>query len=179
MINEERVIYLSGEITDDIAAETVQKLLMLDAESDAEITMYLSSPGGSLAAAVTIIDTIELLHSRVNTVALGMCASAAAIILAVGTGKRYITKHSFVMLHQPRIITSDFDGKATDIDVISKHLNDNQKMICEILSEATQQPVEKIEKDICSDYFLNAEEAVNYHIVDVIIGKERKENKHE
>ena len=165
---KDRIIILSGEITDYTANIIVAELLFLAAEDeDEDISLYINSPGGSISAGFAIFDTMNYIKPRVKTICVGLAASMAAFLLASGS-KRYALENSEIMIHQP---LGGISGQATDISIAAKRINKSKEKINRILSELTNQPLEKITKDTERDFFMDANEALEYHIIDEIIKK--------
>ncbi len=164
---KERIVFLSGPIEDHTANLVIAQLLFLASEDPKkDIQLYINSPGGSVSAGLAILDTMNFIKPDVATVCVGIAASAAAVILAVGTkGKRYALPNAEVMIHQP---WGGAQGQATDIEITAKHIIATRERLNKILSKATGQPLDKIEKDVDRDYFMMAEEAKKYGIVDEI-----------
>jgi len=169
---DERIVLLTEPIDSIIAGIVVAQLLYLQSEdATKDITMYINSPGGSITAMWSIIDTMNLVKPDVSTVCVGMAASAASVILAAGAkGKRYILPHAEVMIHQP---LGGAQGQASDIEITAKHILKTKAILQKYMAELTGQPVKKIEKDMDRDFFMDAQEAVNYGIVDKIIGQSK------
>lgn len=169
---EDRVIFLSGVITEDTANIIIAELLHLEHEDkDKEIVMYINSPGGSVHAALAIYDTMKFIKCPVSTVCVGIAASAAADLLASGDkGKRFALPNCRVMIHQ---LSSGFEGQASDIAIHAEEILRLKRQTDEILARETGQPIEKISKDTDRDYFMTATEAVNYGIVDKIITSDK------
>ena len=169
---DERIVLLTEPIDSVIAGIVVAQLLYLQSEdATKDITMYINSPGGSITAMWSIIDTMNLVKPDVSTVCVGMAASAASVILAAGAkGKRYILPHAEVMIHQP---LGGAQGQASDIEITAKHILKTKDILQKYMSELTGQPVKKIEKDMDRDFFMDAQEAVNYGVVDKIIGQSK------
>jgi ATP-dependent Clp protease protease subunit len=169
---DERIVLLTEPIDSIIAGIVVAQLLYLQSEdATKDITMYINSPGGSITAMWSIIDTMNLVKPDVSTVCVGMAASAASVILASGAkGKRYILPHAEVMIHQP---LGGAQGQASDIEITAKHILKTKDILQKYMAELTGQPVKKIEKDMDRDFFMDAQEAVNYGIVDKIIGQSK------
>ena len=164
-----RIIILSGEITDDSANLIVAQLLYLDALNHDDISIYINSPGGVITAGMAIYDTMQFVKSDVSTICLGMAASMAAFLLSCGKkGKRYILPHAEVMIHQP---LGGAQGQATEIQIAAKHILKAKERLNQILAQNTGQSLQKIEEDTERDHFLDAEEALNYGIVDRIVEK--------
>ncbi|NLY17910.1 MAG: ATP-dependent Clp endopeptidase proteolytic subunit ClpP [Clostridiaceae bacterium] len=165
---EDRIIFLSDEINDVTASLVVAQMLFLDAkDSDKDIQFYINSPGGSVTAGMAIYDTMQHVKSDVSTICVGMAASMGAFLLAAGTpGKRYALPNSTVMIHQP---IGGAKGQATDIKIHAEWILRIKDNINRILSERTGQPLEKIQNDVERDYFMSAEEAKAYGIVDHVM----------
>ena len=166
---KDRIIFLSGEINDDVANTIVSELLYLDSINHEDISLYINSPGGSITSGMAIYDTMNLIKSDVSTICVGMSASMAAFLLSCGTnGKRYILPNAEVMIHQP---LGGASGQATEIKIAAERILKLRTKLNKILSENTKQPLEKVEEDTERDYFLSSEEAKNYGLVDKIITK--------
>ncbi len=165
---KERIIFLSGVITDEVANLTIAQLLLLSAQDpQRDIQIYINSPGGYVTAGLAIYDTIQYVKPDVSTVCIGMAASMAAVILASGTkGKRFALPNSQIMLHQ---VAGGVSGQATDIEIAAKQILKMKQRLNEILSLHTGQPLEKIEKDTDRDFYLSAKEAKSYGIIDKVI----------
>lgn len=163
----ERIIFLTGGIDDDTANLIIAQLLFLEAEDPKkDIFLYVNSPGGSVTAGLAILDTMNHVKPNVGTVCVGMAASAAAVILAAGEkGKRFALPNAEVMIHQP---WGGAQGQATDIEITAKHIIATRERLNKILSKSTGQPISKIEKDVERDYFMTADEAKKYGIVDTV-----------
>lgn len=162
-----RIILLSGEVNDDLSNLIIAELLYLDSISSDDISIYINSPGGSITAGMAIYDTMNFIKSDVSTICVGMSASMAAFILSSGTkGKRYALPNSDIMIHQP---LGGVQGQATEIDIVAKRILKLRKKLNKILSINTGQSLDKIEKDTERDYYLSADEALSYGIVDKII----------
>lgn len=163
----ERIIFLGGPVDDDTANLIIAQLLFLEAEDPKkDIYLYVNSPGGSVTAGLAILDTMNHVKPDVATVCVGMAASAAAVILASGQkGKRFALPNAEVMIHQP---WGGAQGQATDIEITAKHILATRDRLNKILAKATGQPLEKIEKDVERDYFMTADEAKKYGIVDQV-----------
>lgn len=166
---DERIILLSEPFEDQMASIIVSQLLYLQSEdSQKDITMYINSPGGSITSMWSIIDTMNLIKPDVSTVCVGIAASAASLTLAAGAkGKRYILPHAEVMIHQP---SGGSQGQASDIEIQAKHIIKTKDLLHKFMAEKTGQPIEKIEKDMDRDSFMDAKESVEYGVVDKIIG---------
>ncbi|RRD38997.1 ATP-dependent Clp endopeptidase proteolytic subunit ClpP [Leptotrichia sp. OH3620_COT-345] len=165
---KDRIIFLGGEIEDNMANSIVAQLLFLDAQDkEKDIVMYINSPGGVITSGLAIYDTMRHIKCDVSTVCVGQAASMGAVLLAAGTpGKRYTLPNSRVMIHQP---SGGARGQATDIQIQAKEIEKMKKVLNEILSEATGKSVGEIYNDTERDNFMSAEEAIEYGIVDKIL----------
>ncbi len=163
----ERIVFLGGPIEDTVANIVIAQLLFLTAEDPKkDIQLYINSPGGSVTAGLAILDTMNHIKPAVSTVCVGMAASMASVILAAGTkGKRFILPNAEVMIHQP---WGGVQGQAADIEITAKHILATRDRLNKILAKASGQPLEKVEKDVDRDFFMTAEEAKKYGIVDQI-----------
>lgn len=163
----ERIVFLTGGIDDDTANLIIAQLLFLEAEDPKkDIFLYVNSPGGSVTAGLAILDTMNHVKPAVGTVCVGMAASAAAVILAAGEkGKRFALPNAEVMIHQP---WGGAQGQATDIEITAKHILATRDRLNKILSKTTGQPLDRIEKDVERDYFMTADEAKKYGLVDTV-----------
>lgn len=164
----ERIIFLSEEVDDAIANAIVAYMLYLDSEDQSKpIYLYINSPGGSVTAGMAIYDTIQHIKSDVVTICVGMAASMGAFLLAAGTkGKRLALPHARIMIHQP---LGGSRGQATDIEIEAKEILRIRHLLNQILAQRSGQPLEKIEKDTDRDYFMSAEEARDYGLIDQVI----------
>ena len=172
---ESRVIHLVGEVTDEMAASVVAQLLHLAAMGDEDISLYINSPGGSVSAGMAIYDTMQYITPDVATVCLGRAASMGAVILSGGAkGKRAILPHGEVMIHQP---SGGMTGQASELLIAADHIKDTKQMLNEILSENCNRPLDQVVQDTERDYWLHAKDAVEYGVVDTILGESsRKKN---
>ena len=162
-----RIIILSGEIDDTLANSVVAQLLYLDSLNHDDISIYINSPGGSITSGMAIFDTMNFVKSDVSTICLGMSASMAAFLLSCGKkGKRYILPHAEVMIHQP---LGGAQGQATEIKIAAERILKLRHKLNEILSKNTGKPLEEVEVDTERDHFLDANEALEYGLVDKII----------
>lgn len=166
----ERVIFMVGPVNDQTANLVVAQLLFLESENpDKDISLYINSPGGSVSAGMAIYDTMNFIKPQVSTLCTGMAASMGAFLLAAGEkGKRFALPHSKIMIHQP---LGGMQGQATDIEIHARDILKTKGVLNRILAENTGQPLEKIERDTDRDYFLEAEEAKTYGLVDQVIAK--------
>jgi ATP-dependent Clp protease protease subunit len=165
---KDRIIFLTTPIDDQVAGLIVAQMLFLETQDpEKEIYFYINSPGGYVTAGLAIYDTMQYIKPPVVTVCVGMAASMAAVLLAGGhKGKRLILPHARVMIHQP---WGGVQGQATDIEIEAKEIGRLKKMINTILANHTGQPLEKVEKDTERNFYMSAEEAVEYGIVDKIV----------
>lgn len=164
---KDRIVFISGEIDDNLANRVIAELLYLDSTGNEDINIYINSPGGSVSAGMAIYDTMNFVKSDVSTTCLGIAASMAAFLLSSGKkGKRYILPNADVMIHQP---LGGAQGQATDIKIASDRIIDLRKRLNRILSKNTSQSLKKIEKDTERDNYLSAKEALEYGLVDKII----------
>ena len=164
---KDRIVFLGGEIDDDTANLVVAQLLFLEMEDpDADISLYINSPGGSVTAGMAIYDTMQYIKPQVRTVCVGMAASMGAFLLMAGEkGKRLALPNAEVMIHQP---LGGAQGQATDVAIRAEWLMKTKKKMISMMAEMTGQPLKKIQADVERDYFMSAEEALNYHIIDEI-----------
>jgi ATP-dependent Clp protease, protease subunit len=165
---KDRIIFLGGPINDVVANSVIAQLLFLTSQNSKEdIKIYINSPGGQVTSALAIYDTMQYVKPDVSTICIGTAASAAALLLAAGAkGKRFILPNGEVLIHQ---VMGGAQGQATDIDIHARHILTIKKRLNEILSKHCSQPIAKVEKDAERDYFMNAEEAKKYGVVDKII----------
>ena len=165
----ERILFLGSEVNDGIANSLVAQMLYLDSEDSSKpIYLYINSPGGSVTAGLAIYDTIQYVKSEVVTICVGLAASMGAFLLAAGTkGKRVALPHSRIMIHQPLGGTSR--RQARDIEIEAREILRMKEMLNRSLSDMSGQSFEKIEKDTDRDYFLSAEEAKEYGLIDRVI----------
>jgi ATP-dependent Clp protease protease subunit len=164
----ERIVFLGGPIDDNLANIIIAQLLFLDAEDPKkDITLYVNSPGGSVTSTLAIIDTINTVKADVSTVCVGMAASGGAWVLSAGKkGKRFALPNAEVMIHQP---LGGTEGQASDIAITAKHILKTKENLIKIMSQATGKPISQIEKDVDRDFYLSAEEAKKYGVIDDII----------
>lgn len=169
---EDRIIFLSGEINDQMANTIVAQLIYLEGKNpDKDIFMYINSPGGSVTAGLAIYDTMQYIKCDVSTICIGMAASMAAVILSSGAkGKRVCLPHSEVMIHQP---LGGTQGQATDIEIHAKHMQKTREVLNKILADNTGKTVETIKQDTERDNYLDAKSAVKYGLVDKIFDKRK------
>lgn len=167
---KDRIIFLGEEINDITANLVIAQLLFLEGEDpDKDINLYINSPGGSVTAGMAIYDTMQYIKPDVSTICVGLAASMGAVLLAAGTkGKRFALPNSEIMIHQPM---GGARGQATDIKIHAEHILKIKERINKILSDKTGQPLDKIAQDVERDFFMSADEAKNYGIVDNVIEK--------
>lgn len=166
---KENIIFLGTEINDQVANLVIAQLLFLAAEDpERDISLYINSPGGSITAGMAILDTMNLVEPDIVTYCVGQAASMGAVLLAAGTkGKRFTLPHSRILIHQPSM--SGLAGQATDIDIYAREILRMREILNGILANATGQPVDRIARDVERDYIMEAQQAVDYGIVDRII----------
>ena len=164
---KDRIVFLSGEIEDNMANLVVAQLLFLEMEDpDADISLYINSPGGSVTAGMAIYDTMQYIKPQVRTVCVGMAASMAAFLMMAGEkGKRLALPNAEVMIHQP---LGGAQGQATDVAIRAEWLMKTKEKMSRMMAEMTGQPIEKLKADIERDHFMDAQEALDYHIIDEI-----------
>ncbi len=167
---EDRIIFLTGEINDNVADLVVAQMLYLEnKDSSKDISLYINSPGGSVSAGLAIYDTMNYIRCDVQTICIGMAASMGAFLLSSGTkGKRYALQNAEVMIHQP---LGGAQGQASDIKIQADHILKTRHRLNKILSENTGKPYETIEKDTDRDNYLSAEEAKEYGLIDEVFAK--------
>jgi ATP-dependent Clp protease protease subunit len=164
----ERIVFLGTPVTEDIANLVVAQLIHLESEDpEKDISMYINSPGGSVYAGLAIYDTIQYIKPDVQTICVGVAMSMGALLLAGGAAeKRMALPNSKILIHQ---VTGGFQGQATDIEIHAREIIDIRKRLDEIIAKHTGQPLEKVAKDTERDYFMSADEAKDYSIVDRVI----------
>ena len=164
----ERIVFLGTPVTDEIANLIVAQLLHLQAEDpDKDISLYINSPGGSVYAGLAIYDTMQYIKPDVQTICVGIAMSMGALLLSGGAaGKRMSLPNSKILIHQ---VSSSFQGQASDIEIHAKEIIDTRKRLDEILADHTGQPLEKVSRDTERDYFMTAEEAKEYNLIDKVV----------
>lgn len=169
---KDRIIFLADEVNDTTASLVVAQLLFLESEDpDKDIYLYINSPGGSITAGMAIYDTMNYIKPDVSTICIGMAASMGSFLLTAGAkGKRFALPNSEIMIHQP---LGGFQGQATDISIHAKRILKIKDQLNEILSEKTGKPLEQIKKDVERDYFMSADEAKEYGLIDEVIAKKK------
>jgi ATP-dependent Clp protease protease subunit len=170
---KDRIIMLSGEINDAVASTVVAQLLFLEAEDpDKDIFLYINSPGGVITSGMSMYDTMNYIKPDVCTICIGQAASMGAFLLSSGTpGKRYALPHARVMIHQP---LGGAQGQATDIQIQAKEILRMKEELNKILAEQTGQPLDKLEADTERDFFMSAQEAKEYGLIDKVLEKSFK-----
>jgi len=169
-----RIIFVGDAIDDHISNLVIAQLLYLEQEDpDKDIDIYINSPGGSVTAGLAMYDCMQLVKPDVSCICMGMAASAAAVLLAGGAkGKRFALPFSRIMIHQPWI--GSIGGQATDIDIHAKQIIKTRETLNQILADHTGQPLERVQKDTDRDYYMSAEEAKDYGIIDQVITSESR-----
>jgi len=167
---KDRIIFLGSAIDDTVANLVIAQLLFLEAEDpDKDIALYINSPGGSISAGMAIYDTMQHIKADVSTICVGLAASMGAFLLAAGEkGKRFALPNAEIMIHQP---SGGTQGQATDIEIHAKRIIKMRESLNRILSDRTGQSLERIEQDTERDYFMTTEEAVEYGIIDEVMGR--------
>ena len=170
---KDRIIMLSGEVNDAMANSVIAQLLFLDAQDpDKDIYLYINSPGGSVTAGMAMYDTMQFINADVQTIVIGMAASMGSVLLAAGTkGKRWALPNAEVMIHQP---LGGAQGQATEIEIAAKHILLTRDRLNKILSDATGQDLEVIQKDTDRDNFMTAQQALDYGLIDGIMENAKK-----
>ena len=164
---KERIVFVTGTVEDHMANLVVAQLLFLESEDPKkDISLYVNSPGGSVTAGLSIVDTMNHIKPDVSTVCVGMAASMGSVILSQGAkGKRYMLPNAEVMIHQP---WGGVQGQATDIEITAKHIIKTRDRLNKLLAKATGQKLTKIEQDVDRDFFMDADEAKKYGIIDAV-----------
>jgi ATP-dependent Clp protease protease subunit len=165
---KERIVFLAGPIDDNVANIVVAQLLFLQSEdSKKDIQLYINSPGGSVTAALAMLDTMNHIKPDVSTTVVGIAASAGALLLSAGAkGKRFALPNAEIMIHQP---SGGAEGRASDIEITAKQILKTRELLNKILAQNTGQPLEKIERDVERDFFMDAKEGLKYGIIDKIL----------
>jgi ATP-dependent Clp protease protease subunit len=165
---KERIVFLGGAVTDSVANSVIAQLLFLASKDPKKpIQLYLNTPGGSVTAGMAIYDTMQYINCPISTVCVGLAASMGAILLATGTkGKRFALPNSQIMLHQ---VAGGVSGEAVEIEITAKQILKIRERLNNILSKHTGQPLEKVSKDTDRDFYLTAQEAKDYGLIDEVI----------
>lgn len=168
----ERIIFLGEPVTDVTASLVVSQILFLESEGpDKDILLYINSPGGSISAGMAIYDTMQYVKCDVSTICMGSAASMGAFLLAGGApGKRFALPHSQIMIHQPSIGGYAY-GQAADMEILAKNIEHTKSVLNQLLAENTHQPLEKIARDVERDFYMTAQEAKEYGIIDQVVAK--------
>lgn len=163
----DRIIFLTGEVNDQSASSIIGQLLFLESENpDKDISLYINSPGGSVTAGMGIYDTMKFIRPKVNTICVGLAASMGALLLSSGEkGKRYALPHSRVMIHQP---LGGMQGQATELEIVAREILRTKAELNRILADNTGKPIDQVANDTERDYWLTAEEALKYGLIDRI-----------
>ncbi len=169
---KDRIIMLSDQVSDSTASIIIAQMLFLEADDpDRDIYFYINSPGGSVTSGLAIYDTMQYIKPPVSTICIGLAASMGSFLLTAGAkGKRYALPNSEILIHQPSV-SGGFQGQATDIEIHARWMLKTKEKINKIYAEATGQPLEKIQQDMERDYFMSAEEAKTYGLIDEILYK--------
>ncbi len=175
---KDRIIFVGGyggAITTDIADLVIAQLLYLESEDpNKDIYLYINSPGGMVTAGLAVYDTMQYISCPITTVCIGMAMSFGALLLAAGTkGKRYALPHARIMIHQPAVYGEGLSGTVTDIDIETKELLYTKEKLIEILAKHTGQPIERIRQDTERNFYMSAEEAKRYGIIDEVISSRK------
>lgn len=173
---KDRIIVLSGQVTDEAASLIVAQLLFLEADDpEKDINFYINSPGGSITAGLAIYDTMNYIKCDVSTICNGLAASMGSFLLTAGTkGKRFALPNSEILIHQPLVGGGGMQGQATDIKIHTEWLLKIKDKMSKIYSERTGQPLEKIQNDVERDYFMDADEAKEYGLIDEVLIKNKE-----
>lgn len=173
---KDRIIFLGGPVNDGMANVIIAQLLFLENQDpEKDIKVYINSPGGSVTAGFAIYDTMQYVKCDVSTICVGLAASMGAVLLSAGAkGKRFTLPNSEVLIHQ---VMGGAEGQATDIEISARHILKMKDRLSNILSKHTGQPISKVERDTDRDYYMSADEALKYGIVDKIIGASKKSHK--
>ncbi|MBR5645762.1 MAG: ATP-dependent Clp protease proteolytic subunit [Treponema sp.] len=164
----DRIVFINGEINDDTADLAIAQILFLESENpEKDISIYINSPGGSVTAGLALYDTMQYVKCDIQTICMGQAASMAAILLAAGTeGKRYALPSSRVMIHQPR---GGVEGQESDISILAKEIIRLKKLSIEYLAKHTKKPFEQVAEDIERDFYMTAEDAKKYGVIDHVM----------
>lgn len=167
---KDRIVFVGSEINDSLANSVIAQLLLLSAEDpDKDIHMYINSPGGSVSAGFGIYDTMQYIKPQIHTICTGFAASFGSMLLLAGAkGKRFALPNSEIMIHQPH---GGAQGQASDIAISAKRILRTREKVVQITAERTGQSIERVERDMDRDYFMSAEEAVEYGIIDKVLTK--------
>ena len=169
----DRIIFLGEEVSDSLASSIIAQMLFLEAQDpDKDISLYINSPGGSVTAGFAIYDTMQFIRCDVATICVGLAASFGAFLLAGGAhGKRMALANAEIMIHQPAVYGGGLQGQASDIQIMSDHLQKSKQRLNRILAENTGHTLEEVARDTERDYFMSAKEACAYGLIDTVISK--------
>ena len=175
---KDRIIFVGGfggAVTTDSANLIIAQLLYLEAEDpDKEINLYINSPGGMVTAGLAVYDTMQYIRCPITTICMGMAMSFGAVLLTAGTkGKRFALPHSRIMIHQPLISGGGISGQATEIEIEAREIIDTKKRLNEIIAKHSGQSVEKVTRDSERNFYLSAEEAKSYGLIDEVIARKK------
>ncbi len=167
---KDRIIFLGTPVSDDVANSIIAQLLYLESEDpDKEISLYINSPGGSVTAGMAIYDTMQYVNPDISTICMGQAASMGAVLLTAGAaGKRFALPNSRILIHQP-LLRGGIGGQATDIDIQAREILRLRERLNQVLVDHTGQSMERIEKDTDRDYYMSADEAKEYGLIDTVI----------
>ena len=169
---ESRIVHLVGEVTEEMAASVIAQLLYLESLGNDDIYLYINSPGGEVSSGMAIYDTMQAIAPDVVTICTGMAASMGAVILSGGAkGKRMVLPHGMVMIHQP---SSGVSGQASDIVIVADHIKKMRGMLNEVLAENCAKELKQVEADTDRNFWMNAQEALEYGIVDSVLAKKKQ-----
>lgn len=170
---KERIIFLGGPINDQVANIVIAQLLFLESEDPKkDIKLYINSPGGSVTSTLAMIDTMDHIAPDVSTICVGIAASGGALVLGAGTkGKRFALPNAEIMIHQP---LGGTEGQASDIEITARHIIKTKDNLNKMLASFTSQPLKQIEKDVDRDFYMSAEEAKKYGIIDQVVKPKSK-----
>ena len=168
---KENIVFIGSPIDDNVANLVIAQMLFLGAENpDKDISVYINSPGGITTSGLAILDTMNLVEPDIATYCVGQAASMAAVLLASGTkGKRFALPYSRILIHQPH--ASGLGGQAADIDIQAREILRTREILNQLLSDATGQPIDRIKRDVDRDYIMEAEQAMNYGMIDRVISR--------
>ena len=166
---ENRIVYMVGEVTDEMSASVVAQLLYLASKGEEDIQLYINSPGGSVTAGMAIYDTMQHISPDVATICMGRAASMGAIVLSGGAqGKRYVLPHAEVMIHQP---SGGMTGQATELEIAAEHIKETKQLLNRILARNCGKEYGQVVKDTDRDHWMHAREAVAYGMADMVLGE--------
>lgn len=174
---ENRIVYMVGEVTDEMSASVVAQLLYLASKGEEDIQLYINSPGGSVTAGMAIYDTMQHISPDVATICMGRAASMGAVILSGGArGKRYVLPHAEVMIHQP---SGGMTGQATELEIAAEHIKETKQLLNRILAQNCGREYRQVVKDTDRDHWMHAKEAVKYGVADMVLGESESDKEEE